>query len=54
MELAEEYRHITAFSSHLGALSMRFQRLSMGINAASEIFQGSLEETLARLKDVRN
>ena len=52
VELAEESRPLTTFSSPLGAL--RYKRLTMGINAASEIFQGALEEALAGLKGVRN
>ena len=51
-ELADKSRPITVVSSHLDAL--RYKRITMGINYASEIFQQSLEEALAGLKGVRN
>ena len=42
LELAKESRHITTFSTHLGL--RRYKRLLFGINAASEIFQNTIEE----------
>ena len=47
LELAEESRHITTFSTHLGL--RRYKRLLFGINAASEIFQNTIEELLTGL-----
>ena len=52
IELAESSRQITVVSTHLGP--MRYKRLTMGINAASEIFQRALKDALAGLKGVRN
>ena len=52
LELAEESRHITTFSTHLGL--RRYKRLLFGINAASEIFQNTIEELLTGLPGCKN
>ena len=52
LELAEECRYITAFRTHIGLFE--FNRLNMGINAATEIFQQAVERILAKLPKTRN
>jgi hypothetical protein len=52
LELAEEIRHITTFSTHLGL--RRYKRLLFGINAASEIFQNTIEELLTGQPGCKN
>ena len=42
LELAEESRYITTFSTHVGL--RRYKWLLFGINAASEIFQNAIAE----------
>lgn len=44
LELAEESRYITTFSTHLGL--RRFKRLNFGVNSASEIFQDAISNVL--------
>ena len=45
LELAEESRYITTFSTHLGL--RRFKRLFFGVNSASEIFQDAISNVLS-------
>ena len=52
LSLAPESRHITVFSTHLGV--HQYKRLFFGVNAASEIFQQTIEQTLSGLKGVKN
>ncbi|XP_072018807.1 uncharacterized protein [Amphiura filiformis] len=52
IELAEESRHITVFSTHVGLF--RFKRLSFGINSAAEIFQNHIQSALGGLDGVLN
>ena len=47
LELAPESRFVTTFSTHVGL--RRYKRLPFGINAASEIFQESINELLRGL-----
>mgnify|MGYP002804219367 CR=1 FL=1 len=56
-ELAEESRQITTFSpfQHFSHLVLRrYKRRLFGINAASEIFQNTIEELLTGLKGCKN
>ena len=52
LEIAEESRHVTTFSTHLGL--RRYKRLLFGINAASEIFKNTIEELLTGLPGCKN
>ena len=52
LELAEESRNITTFTTHVGL--RRYKRLSFGINSAAEIFQNALSAALEGLDGVRN
>ena len=52
LELEEESRYITTFSTHLGLY--RYKRLNYGTNAAAEIFQYTLQAQLQGLKGVKN
>ncbi|KAK7111487.1 hypothetical protein V1264_011109 [Littorina saxatilis] len=52
LELAEESRYITTFSTHLGLY--RYRRLFFGVNSASEIFQETIRQVLSGLKGVVN
>lgn len=52
LELDEQSRHITTFSSHVGLY--RYKRLNYGTNAAAEIFQYTLQTTLQGLEGVKN
>ena len=47
IELAEESRYITVFSTHIGLF--RFRRLSFGIKSAVEIFQNYIQSALVGL-----
>lgn len=51
-ELAEESKHITAFRTHMG--NFEYNRLNMGINAATEIFQCEMENILKGLNKTFN
>ena len=52
LELEEESRYITTFSTHLELY--RYKRLNYGTNAAAEIFQYTLQAQLQGLKGVKN
>ena len=52
LELDEDSRHITTFSTHVGLY--RYKRLNYGTNAAAEIFQYVLQTQLQGLKGVKN
>ena len=51
-ELHPESRYITTFSTHSGLY--QYKRLMFGVNAASEIFQNAVSQTLAGLPGCRN
>ncbi|MCG7866506.1 MAG: hypothetical protein JAY74_09055 [Candidatus Thiodiazotropha taylori] len=52
LELAEESRYITTFSTHVGL--RRYKRLLFGVNAASEIFQKVISDLLADIQGAKN
>ena len=52
VELAEESRYITTFSTHVGL--RRYKRLFFGINCAHEIFHNLIRELLAGLPGTMN
>ena len=52
IELAEESRFITVFTTHVGLY--RFKRLSFGINSAAELFQNQIQSALGGLEGVLN
>ncbi|KAI8513647.1 hypothetical protein Bbelb_079710 [Branchiostoma belcheri] len=52
LELHPDSRNVTTFATHVGL--RRYKRLIFGINAASEIFQNTIEQVLAGIKGVRN
>ena len=52
LELHEDSRHITTFSTHIGLF--RYKRLNYGTNAAAEIFQHTLQQQLQGLTGVKN
>ena len=52
LELNEESRYITTFSTHVGLY--RYKRLFFGVNSASEIFQEAIRQALSNLKGVIN
>ena len=52
LELDEESRNMTVFSTHLGL--RRFKRLSFGINSASEIFQNAISQAISGIKGTLN
>ena len=52
MELEEESRFITTFSTHVGL--RRYKRLFFGLNAASEIFHNTLREMLSDIEGAIN
>ena len=52
LELEEESRYITTFSTHLGL--HRYKRLIFGISSASEVFQHVIEQVLSGIQGVRN
>lgn len=52
LELDEESRYITTFSTHVGL--RRYTRLFFGINSAAEVFQDEIRKALTGLKGVIN
>ena len=52
LELDDESRHITTFSTHVGLY--RYCRLFFGVNSASEIFQETIRLTLSGIKGAVN
>lgn len=52
LELDEQCRYITTFSTHLGLY--RYKRLNYGTNAAAEMFQYTLQTALQGLNGVKN
>ena len=52
LQLHEESRYITTFSTHLGLF--RYKRLNYGTNAAAEIFQNALQTALQDIPGVCN
>ena len=52
LELSPESRNITTFCTHLGLF--RYKRLNYGTNAAAELFQHTLQQTLQGIKGVKN
>jgi hypothetical protein len=52
LELDEESRYITTFSTHVGL--RRYKRLLFGVNAASEIFQKKIADLLADIPGAKN
>ena len=52
LELSEESRNITTFSTQLGLF--RYKRLNYGTNASAEIFQYTLQKALQGLNGVQN
>lgn len=52
LELAEESRYITTFSTHLGL--RRYKRLFFGVTSAAEIFQNTIAELISDLDGVIN
>ena len=50
--LHEESRYVTTFTTHVGL--RRYKRLMFGINAASEIFQNAIYQSLHGLSGVMN
>ena len=52
LELSPEFRHITTFCTHLGLF--RYKRLNYGTNAAAELFQHTLQQTLQGIKGIKN
>ena len=52
LELKEESRFITTFSTHVG--TYRYKRLHYGMNCSSELFQHTLQTTLTGIQGVRN
>ncbi|GFS22577.1 retrovirus-related Pol polyprotein from transposon 412 [Elysia marginata] len=52
LELSEESRHITTFTTHVGL--RRYKRLMFGINAAPELFQHHLNQILHDIQGATN
>ena len=52
LELEEQSRYITTFSTHLGLY--RYKRLNYGTNASAEMFQYTLQTALQGLTGVKN
>ena len=52
LELEEQSRYITTFSTHLGLY--RYKSLNYGTNAAAEMFQYTLQTALQGLTGVKN
>ena len=52
LELEEDSRYITTFSSHIGLF--RFKRLSFGLSVSSEIFQTTISQLLSGIPGVIN
>ena len=50
--LSEKSKYITAFCTHLGIF--QYKRLNFGINAASEIFQKTIEQVLSGFEGAIN
>ncbi len=51
LELSPASRNITTFCTHLGLY--RYKRLNYGTNAAAELFQHTLQETLQGIKGIK-
>ena len=52
LELMEESRYITTFSTHEGLF--RYKRLNYGTNSAAEIFQNIFQRSLSDIQGVKN
>ena len=52
LELDEESRILTTFSTHLGL--RRYKRLSFGISSAAEIFQDTIRQVLVNIDNALN
>ena len=52
LELKEERRYITTFSTHEGLF--RYKRLNYGTNSAPELFQNILQQNLSDIRGVKN
>ena len=52
LELKEESRYITTFSTHEGLF--RYKRLNYGTNSAPELFQNILQQNLSDIRGVKN
>ena len=52
LELKEESRYITTFSTHEGLF--RYTRLNYGTNSAPELFQNILQQNLSDIRGVKN
>ena len=52
LELSPKSRNITTFCTHLGLY--RYKRLNYGTNAAAELFQHTLQQTLHGIKGTKN
>jgi hypothetical protein len=52
LELEEESRYITTFSTHVGLF--RYKRLNFGVSSASEIFQETIRQVLQDIPHVKN
>ncbi len=52
LELAEESRYITTFSTHIGLF--RYKRLFFGVTSAAEIFQNTVQSILSGINGVIN
>ena len=52
IELAEESRYLTVFSTHAGLF--RYKRLNFGVNSAAEVFQHLIQSALQGLEGTLN
>ena len=52
IELEENSRYITTFSTHLGL--RRYKRLSFGVSSAAEVFQNIISETISNIPGTLN
>ena len=52
IELAEESRNLTVFSTHAGLF--RYKRLNFGVNSAAEVFQHLIQSALQGLEGTLN
>jgi hypothetical protein len=52
LELKEESRYITTFSTHEGLF--RYKRLNYGTNSVPELFQNILQQNLSDIRGVKN
>ena len=52
LELDEESRNLTVFSSHIGL--RRYKRLNFGVNSASEIFQNAISQVISGVQGAAN